>query len=157
MDAVGAGVIVVDVGCADHSAKSVEYLIGRFHPDEFVGFDPYPGIKPADYWEGTTHVRISNEAAWTHDGEIDYTVDGDCSHVGEGPLTVPCFDLAALLATYEAGTILKIDAEGAEYELLPHLIATGEDKRLGLLLIEWHFDDHGLTEQLSCPIEMWEF
>lgn len=149
--------IVVDVGCADHSAKSVEYLIERFHPDEFWGFDPFPGVEEADYMVDSTRVRIVPEAAWTHNGDVAFTEAGDCSHAGEGPLTVPCFDLAAWLADRDDGIILKIDAEGAEYELVPQLIATGQDKRLSLLLIEWHFDDRGLTEQLGCPVEIWPF
>lgn len=149
--------VVVDIGCADHSARSVEYLLERFSPDEFWGFDPWPEMEVRDYRDGTTHVRTSRLAAWTHDGEIPYTLDGDCSHVGEGDLTIPCFDLASWLANHDEGAILKIDAEGAEYELVPHLIASGQDERLGLLLIEWHHDDHGLTDQIRCPVEEWPF
>lgn len=149
--------IVVDVGCADHSAKSVDYLIGRFRPDELWGFDPYPEMEAADYWDGVTHVRTANEAAWTFDGTVGFTVAGDCSRVGDGPVTVPCFDLAAWLAVREEGAIVKLDAEGAEYELVPHLIATGEDKRLNLLLVEWHDGDRGLTDELDCPVELWPF
>lgn len=148
---------VVDVGCADHDAKSVNYLVERFRPDEFWGFDPYPDMEPLDYQDGPTHVRTSGQAAWLYGGEVAFTEAGDCSHVGEGPNTVPCFDLAAWLAEREPGTVLKLDAEGAEYELVPHLIATGEDRRLSLLLIEWHFDDRDLTSQLGCPVEIWPF
>ena len=149
--------VVVDVGCADHHGRSVDYLVDRFHPDELWGFDPWPEMEVRDYQDGTTHVRTSRIAAWTHDGEISYTLDGDRSHVGEGPITVECFDLAAWLAQRDAGAVLKLDAEGSEYELIPRLIETGEDNRLSLLLIEWHSDDHGLTEQIGCPIEEWPF
>lgn len=149
--------VVVDIGCADHHGRSVDYLIERFQPDEFWGFDPWPDMEARDYRDGQTHVRLSKQAAWTHDGEVTYTLAGDCSHVGEGPLTVPCFDLSSWLASRDEGTILKIDAEGAEYELVPHLIATGQDERLELLLIEWHHDDRGLTDKLRCQVEQWEF
>ena len=56
--------------------------------------------------------------------------------------------------------ILKIDAEGSEYDLLRHLIGTGADRLLKLAWVEWHEPDHGrakIEEEIVCEIVEWRW
>ena len=53
------------------------------------------------------------------------------------------FDLAAWVRTLpEARIVLKVDVEGAEYVLLPHLIAHGLMDRFSHVLVEWHTGEY---------------
>lgn len=146
--------IVIDVGCATHGAS---YSIGRlrswYRPDVLYGFDPHDdGVDYPD------DVRVEHKAAWVHDGTVGYVAQGTTSHVTDGG-DVPCVDLARFIHELPDDTIvLKVDAEGAEYPLLRHLIDRGADERLCLALVEWHQPDMGrdeITAALRCPTGRW--
>lgn len=132
--------IVIDVGCAKWGGdESVSKLVEEFHPDVLYGFDPglneedYPGVM------GDTELVLSGAAAWTFDGELGFRVANLGGQVDVDGKVVPCVDLAAfILALPEGDVVLKVDAEGAEYELVPHLVAHDADLRLSLAVIEFH-------------------
>jgi hypothetical protein len=172
--------IVIDVGCARYGNDySIERLIEEFHPAIIYGFDPNqgrdeypwtpnpPGMGPT----GPTHataIHIEKKAAWIYDGEIGFQSDGLNSWVTEmnGAPRVPCFDLARFISEempyYEPSheIILKIDAEGAEYDLLRHLISRGADKLLKLAWVEWHQPDRGRAEieqEIACELMEWNW
>lgn len=137
--------IVIDVGCARYGGDfSIERLIEEFHPSVLYGFDPswQPGMFTA--WDGLeTSVVASNHAAWTHDGFVTFAGSGLGGHVSDEPISsaaVACVDLAQFIKDLpdEEEIVLKIDAEGAEYDLLDHLIEQEADKRLALAWVEWH-------------------
>ena len=80
-------------------------------------------------------------------------------HVRRGPknISVPTLGLASFMArrvprtpnasaTYVA---LKLDVEGAEFELLPHLVASGVLCRAHLILVEWHLNSLPPAERLA--------
>lgn len=153
---------MIDVGCHDYSNYpedlSVGPLIKRFNPSVLYGFDP-AATKAAIFWD-STRVLIEPQAAWVYDGFIGFSrnhENGLRSETGEmcGPAAVPCFDLAQFICDLPANEeiVLKIDAEGAEHKLLPHLHEDGADALLSLILIEWH------GEPLDLPfrsrLEMW--
>lgn len=59
----------------------------------------------------------------------------------EGSITVPTFALADLIlekAKSYSHIVLKLDVEGAEYGIIPHLIQTGALGKLGHLYVEFH-------------------
>jgi FkbM family methyltransferase len=180
-------VIVVDVGCATQGPEhSTDVLIDRFHPNVYFGFDPEPtlvertervqnGVTP-DAAEEATVAVFRRAAAWTHVGVIEYEPSGItgtvvASMMGDDPVTastveVPCFDLAAFLAALPSdGLVVKMDCEGAEYTLVPALIAANQDLRISTLMVEWHHEWEGqhpdlygsaeLTEVIRCPVEPW--
>jgi hypothetical protein len=174
--------IVIDVGCAKHgSDESIPYLIEEFQPDILYGFDPAAEAATNYGGKGDVSVVVRPEVAWICDGEIGFKVAGLGGRVDPGARTTfPCFDLARFInERYSEEIVLKMDAEGSEYDLLPHLIATGADERLKLLWIEWHCEvcglggngrhrdfcngDHAawderrerLTSQLRCEVAEW--
>ncbi len=103
----------------------------------------------------TTKVWASQSAAWLYDGFIGYSESGITSQTGEmmGPAAVPCFDLAKFIRSLTGEIVLKLDCEGAEYELLPYVHEDGSDALLSLLLVEWHGEP--LTLPFRCPVEVW--
>lgn len=143
--------VVIDVGCATYGGdSSIPYLIEEFRPALLIGFDPNADVALEDMdWPAT--VRVVRAAAWTHAGEVTFEGEGLRGHVtGIGTAharTVRCVDLheeVYELATApgadreRADVVLKMDAEGSEYVLLPNMIERGSDVLLRLAWIEWH-------------------
>lgn len=130
--------IVVDVGCATYGGDtSIPYLVEEFEPTTLFGFDP--AVDDDHYLEGSTMVVVKRAAAWTYDGEINFTVRGLGGKVDPAGSPVPCVDLARFIVDLgEPDVVLKMDAEGAEYELLPLLHERGVDRMLRLCWVEWH-------------------
>lgn len=164
--------VVVDLGCYGHpdhegaSQDSVGQLIERFKPDRLYGFDPHPGQVTSAIYEGTTAVLLERKAAWVRDGEISYHANGLASEILQGDETVSCFDLSPWLRSIGEQVILKMDVEGAEYELLWHIIRTGNAGTIKRLLVEWHEPPVGpgdweyqrgyITDSVPFPVEAWE-
>jgi len=132
------------------------------------GFDPQPALPDqVGKMHGTT-VITARRAAWTYDGEIGLTLQGNCTHVDadEKHQIAQVFDLANWVRVLPQGRIvLKVDVEGAEYVLLPHLINAGVIDRFSHILLEWHegirangleADRESILASIPCPIEEWQ-
>jgi len=181
-------VIVVDVGCARYGGDySIERLIEEFRPDALWGFDPSPEPFAWAASTGAGHygtyevvvdecpVYVVGRAAWTFTGEIPFVRGGLGGHVADaeeaGAEMVSCFDLAEFILAdlTQPEIVLKIDAEGAEYPLLEHLIAEEADVRLKLVWVEWHGSSNAeenerraaqradIEERIRCPIMEWRW
>lgn len=172
---------VIDLGCHPHGTDvSVGPLLRRFTPKRFYGFDPYPDTREQAFVThplGGALISIRRQAAWTYDGLIMMTV-GETAilstviverAVQGRDLEVECFDLAVFLQniaddeTKDARSIVvKFDVEGAEYDLLHHLHATGADELVKLALVEWHAVPGGdtwkaeLLSKLRCEVQPWQ-
>jgi FkbM family methyltransferase len=85
-----------------------------------------------------TGVRVVNAAAWVSDGEIAFDATGDDSGKVDpsGKTRVRAVDLA--LALPERVDLLKLDIEGAEFEVLEHLLNTGSSARVNHTAVEFH-------------------
>ena len=154
--------VVIDVGCATHGTEeSVNRLISMFHPKTLYGFDPHCRDTVDDV-DGTL-VILTRAAAWTYDGNVWFGDDASRSRVtgAKGDRTVRCVDLAQLISEYRQqhpNVVLKLDAEGAEYTLLPHLISTGTDRLLQEVWVEWHSPTDArerLEQELACEVKAW--
>jgi hypothetical protein len=169
--------VVVDLGCCSYLRgerleDSIQTLIKRFKPGVLFGFDPHPGLKEAVGQVYGTTVITSRRAAWIVDGDIGLSLQGNCTHValarpwGNGLDWATAFDFAAWARTLpEANIVLKMDVEGAEYVLLPHLIKQGLMDRFSRLLIEWHTGEYAngyesdratILADIECPVEEWQ-
>ena len=174
--------IVIDVGCATHgSADSIAALIEEFHPRLLYGFDPAVGSWSANQRRDTLVIN-DPRVAWTHNGVVGFDSKAQFGTVSDAGVQTPCFDLAEFvlqLAARKDPIVVKIDAEGSEYALLPHLRATAADLCIERMLVEWHCEVCGIggngrhregcladkdawqerrerTERLvRCPIEEW--
>lgn len=164
--------IVVDLGCCSYERNgrledSIHTLIKRFKPAVLFGFDPHPGLPDAVGQVYGTTVITSRRAAWLFDGVIGFDLQGNCSHVDSDALdAADCFDVAAWVrALPEANAVLKLDIEGAEYMLLPHLVEQKLMDRFSLVLVEWHegqyangyeSDREAILAGIDCPVEEWQ-
>lgn len=139
--------MVIDIGCATHGGDdSIGPLIEEFRPRTLWGFDPAVG-EGHSYKRDGTKVVLLPEVAWTFDGAIGFQLAGLGGHIDvENDRAFNCFDLARLVHSIDDEIVLKIDAEGAEYDLVPHLVAKDADLKIKLMLIEWHCDTckHGI-------------
>lgn len=135
--------VVIDVGAARHDEYfSMERLIEQFNPTLLYAYDPSSALAAPDYACGTT-VILRRVAAWTYDGTVGYREAGAWSELtSDGDAQVPCIDLAKeiekIYENHSDRLILKLDCEGAEYELLSHLIQQEADVLLDSILVEWH-------------------
>lgn len=99
---------------------------------------------------------MTETAASTFNGKIDFWTDGDMQHEEWGasvifptrpelqkpPQTVSALDLAAFiiteLAPYSKKIVMKLDVEGAERDLVPRLIMSGALCHLDIVFMEEH-------------------
>lgn len=164
--------IAVDVGCARYGGDySIERLIEEFSPTMVFGFDPAWDDSMFEVPENTgTTVVVQKAAAWTYTGEIGFEGSGLGGHIASSPRLVPCVDLASFIRSLPSDEeiVLKIDAEGAEYDLLEHLIALRVDELLTLAWVEWHppgarvnsrpdKQREAIEEAISCEITEWRW
>ncbi len=62
-------------------------------------------------------------------------------HLTDKKITVKCFDFSDWLKQFSDGDYIEIylDTEGAEYEILSHMIEEGTIKKINKLTVEFHF------------------
>lgn len=127
---------------------------------EFLRYE-YPDLKPGEYaidigayqreWANEMIRRyklevecfeaMDNRAAWTHNGEIQmggqfyYTSMFDKGELG-AVKTFQCVDIAPFLNREVA--IMKVNCEGAEYELLNYIIDSGLVDNIRHLQVQFH-------------------
>lgn len=148
--------IVVDLGCADRGEWfSLEALADKYRPDRIYGFDPSPSLNLKRKRVNGIPVTLARKAAWLHDGTITFEDDliyGHAHRIGVGPsdpslgrigtigtgrTVVDCFDFSAWLREH-GPAVVKMDVEGAEYDLLGRLLADETASLMTELVIEWH-------------------
>lgn len=127
-------------------------------------FEPYEELADKMLCRDDKDVTLHRSAVWTHDGEIDfYLTDGRSDYYGVEDVpwgsstlmkektsgnvnpdrkeTVPCVDIAAFTEKHGKDAdliILKMDIEGAEYDVLEHMLETGVMNKINVLMIEYH-------------------
>ena len=123
---------------------------------ECISFEPNP-----DMWRHFKGIptKLVKKAVYTYDGTIDFTVDpvdGDGSTLVSGKkvdytgsmentscpvISVPCVDLSRVLeeasAEYDV-IVLKLDVEGAEYDILEKILGDGTISVIDKLYCEFH-------------------
>jgi FkbM family methyltransferase len=171
----------LDLGA--HDGDSIRQMIRRFPSITDVhAFEPSPGYD--DKWKvlqdefPEVRIHFLRSAAWLYDGHIVLNVYPDIAHwvglsntilpqnrhFGVGvKLTVPCLDFSRWLANLQQeNVLLKLDVEGAEYDLLDKLIADGTISKVGKLYVEFHdwlMPDEYKARHKSiwdrCPLYLW--
>lgn len=144
--------------------ESMMKLIDRFRPEVYYGFDPHPAQEEYDgyagRWVPQAVTIVRREAAWIYDGEVGLTVPPAVLNplrtsivLSDSFSTVKCFDLSRWLERLSEQVVLKLDCEGAEYDLIEHLEQTGSIHFVDLLLVEFHGDRE--RPSISVPWEEW--
>jgi FkbM family methyltransferase len=172
--------IFVDLGA--YIGDTIDQFL-KEQPDaieyQIYGFEPNPHLTPAlervaDYYP---NVHIEAAAAWVKDEMRDFTIDTTESPMGStlipekrnwgiGDMAkVRCFDFSKWLEQFEGDhVIVKMDIEGAEFEVLQKMIADGTDKIIHELRVETHpnkvhtwttTQKDELLAKLSCTVKDW--
>ncbi len=168
---------VIDLGSETHGyEESLFTLIERFKPQRVFAFDP---LGPTDMASvrGVEIIR-SASAAWTFDGELEFGIGAQelmnatalkekrFSGEWQQVITVSCFDFSQFLTRFAEPVVVKMDIEGAEYDILDKMIADGTDRKVSFLMVEWHDHKCGdepayrdrrldILDRLACPSESW--
>lgn len=164
--------IVVDLGCAGYEREggmedSILTLVKRFSPTVLYGFDPHPAVRDGIGKLHGTVVITARRAAWTDDAKVGISLQGNCTHIDfDEEARTQAFDIVPWVRSLpEARIVLKVDVEGAEYVLLPHLIEHGLIEKFSRILIEWHdgreangleSDRESILAQIPVPVEEWQ-
>ena len=151
--------IVIDLGCAGRdAADSLAVLAEEYSPDIIYGFDPSRQLlHDVRHRIGDADVVLERKAAWVVNGEISFCEDGSASRIGPGSM-VEVFDFSDWLRRLQADEIIvKMDIEGAEVPVLRKMVADGTDLLVDELLVEWHYDEHDVKQEVEvrCPVREW--
>lgn len=136
--------------------------IGAFNGDSVLHFISYPDIDSIEAYEPndrykdlwTTiekhypNVTFHNKAVYTHDGTVDYYQRPDDAPLGSTIMkskiqndenltkSVKCVDILSIIPNEPF--CLKLDAEGAEYDILERIILADKGHLIDRLYVEWH-------------------
>ncbi|WIA56088.1 FkbM family methyltransferase [Sphingobium sp. WTD-1] len=146
------------VDCGGHDGCSAVMFLLR-HPDfDCVTFEPNPALHK--YYAGVP-TQLRPEAAYTYNGEINFTIDpidADGSSLIEGKridatkklenaecpvINAPCIDLSEYIRTVSSKydeIHLKMDIEGAEYDILEKMLSDGTLNLIDKLYCEFHVE-----------------
>lgn len=155
--------VYVDLGA--WTGKTVRARLASHADDAIFAFEPNPDCLASPHWpvilRQNRQVKLYPVAAWVRDEKLTFyrnpmrlasqsgTVMRDKVTGGvsdEAAVEVTAIDFPAWLDTHVAPgdyLTLKVDIEGAEYELLERLIETGLLARVNELLVEFH--EHKMT------------
>jgi FkbM family methyltransferase len=132
--------LVIDIGA--YRGEWANEMWNRYHCNIIA-------IEPTEYIRDFTHGRVINKAAGTHNGKLSFGGRAYYSSIfEEGDHEYECFDINKLLETCPEIALMKINIEGAEYDLLSHIIGAGLHKQIGNLQIQFHQID-------GRPYELW--
>jgi FkbM family methyltransferase len=130
---------------------------------EFIGFESprYKFLEETRKRFAHVNFKLREQLVWTHDGHVAFDSDGesfDCRvlevsctpnvdpwrHPNPEAVIVkePCIDLSKfVLSQFDPHDylILKMDIEGAEYDVLKHMIESNALFRLSELYVEYHW------------------
>lgn len=152
------------VDCGGHDGCSVMQFLSKRPGFTSITFEPNPVFSGYYRFLPTDLIR---KAVTTYDGTVTFTVDpvdGDGSSILAGKdvvfgkalrndqcptVTVDCVDLSAFLKRTVLPSdylCLKLDVEGAEYDILEKMIQEGTIDLVDELLIEFHWHKCGVPQ-----------
>lgn len=135
--------IIID--CGSNIGLSVIFFKKLYPSSKIIAFEPDPlifrALKENIASFNFKDVQLNNKAVWINEGKVDFSVEGAFSgRIPKGDesakkIQVNTYDLSLLLEETEAD-FLKLDIEGAEYEVL---IKCGPLlKKVKHIFIEYH-------------------
>lgn len=132
--------LVIDIGA--YQGAWAEQIFARYGC-RLIAIEPGPWIV------GFEHGEVINQAAWTHNYGLQFGGDHYYTSAYE-PAThgYECFDVNSLLSKYDEIALVKINIEGAEYELLNHVIDAGLHKRIRNLQVQFHLVEGEPIEEM---------
>lgn len=106
-------------------------------------------VEPTEYINDFKHGHIINKAAGTHYGKMSFGGRAYYSSIFEqGDHEYECIDINTVIEKYPEIALLKVNIEGAEYDVLSHVIGAGLHKRIKNIQVQFHQID-------SAPYQLW--
>lgn len=140
----------IDIGA--YNGDSALHFISYHDIDSIVAYEPNDMYEPL--WDAINdfypEVVFWPYAIWTHEGFIDFDRRVDKHAMGStmmknkhgygmgSTISVRCIDVLNILPSNGEKVSLKIDAEGAEYDILERIIHAGRSHQIDRLYVEWH-------------------
>jgi len=152
--------IFIDIGA--HKGESCDMFLKHRPGFKVVCFEPDPRNQKIIKQKG---YKLMSGAAWTYDGKIKlYTGLPESNSLYWTKTTggisqdkfiwVTCFDLAKFIRsnyTKEDTIIIKMNCEGAEYHLIPHLKDLLD--WVDAWYVQWHWNKIGVSEFIHSEIK----
>jgi len=165
--------------------ESIEIILDK--RDELLGCDVYLFECNPNHIKTLNEIRENNkkynfivkqEALWIENCQKEFFISIDkwgdlgCTLKPEkremldkkNPLIVNCINFSNFLKTLNEDDyiILKLDVEGAEYDILEHLISEGTINKINELYVEFHdnffnISSNNLKETLKKHINIYDF
>lgn len=172
------------IDCGGYDGCSVIKFLASYPDFEVVSFEPNPEMH--SYYDELPTTLVK-KAAYTYDGTLEFLVDpldGDGSTLVKDKavdckgqwanqdcpqMVVECLDLSEYIRdvakSYQT-VILKLDIEGAEYDVLEKLLQDGSLRYVDLLMCEFHWDKANITQERhdhvysdvtsAVPVQEWD-
>lgn len=106
-------------------------------------------VEPTEYIRDYQHGPIINKAAGTHNGKMSFGGRAYYSSIFEpGDHEYECVDVNGIIEQYPVIDLLKINIEGAEYNLLEHIIGANLHTRIKNIQVQFH-------QIAGLPYELW--
>ena len=144
------------IDCGAHCGESILEAKRRFGNDiKIYSFEANTNLANAliEHFKNDSNVKIENKAVWIENSFIEFYLstswsDGSSVYKEKNSggisenilLKVPCIDLSSFINNFDKDDyiILKIDIEGAEYELLNHMLSNNCLEYINDLFVEFH-------------------
>jgi FkbM family methyltransferase len=129
--------------CGSNIGLSVLYFKQLYPQARVIAFEPDPNnfqlLQQNAEKNKLSNLELHQAAVWTRDGSISFAAnESEASHITETAdgNQVSARDLKALLALEQEVDFLKMDIEGAEGEVIPHIRA--QLPKIRHLFLEYH-------------------
>lgn len=146
----------VFIDCGANLGQSIDNFINKWtdwKEYDILSYEANPRlISYFDRFSDFNNIKFNPEAIWTYDGTIDFYLcnSGNASssiigtkitgQLDKVPTKVKCTDIDRIIRQYtkQDHIVLKIDIEGAEYELLDYMLTKNTFDLVDILYIEFH-------------------
>lgn len=152
--------------CGGNKGQSIRlFKQSKLYSSDFEMYSFEPVMKLANKYKDMPDVIFSEAAVWIYDGEIDFYLDlarrraegstllkekKSRSLNRDNPIKIPCIDFSKWVENnFDKSDfiILKMDIEGAEYEVLNKMLDDGSIDYIDDLYIEWHSHKVGIPKK----------
>ena len=133
------GDLVMDVGAFE--GEFTKWVRSQFDA-EVIAVEPVPEFAAtlSEVFSDDATVEVVTAALGGTTGAITLqtAADGSSAWVaGESSIDVPLIDVSDLVGGRSVA-LLKINAEGAEFDVLARLVTTGQIRQIGVILVQFH-------------------
>lgn len=160
----------VFIDCGAHCGESINRAKRQFGPNTTViSFEAVPAFAEGlqELYADDELVQVMNAAVYVKDDTLSFNLSPACTdgssilktlnnnHLAT-TVEIPCFDLSSWIKdsfTSNDYIILKLDIEGAEYDVLEKMVADETIQMVNELWGEWHYGHiiNNLTEEEKQP------